>query len=105
MPMTSDGTAERMEEGGEAGLLLRADDGSAYLIPRAALEQYRLSDEGRAALEEQAAEAGDVRGHGQYIGQFSMTMPVWVPVFGPAGYWRTDPYALNTRSGPYPGLR
>ena len=103
--MMSDRAAERTEGADEAGLLLRADDGAAYLIPREALERFRLSDEGQAALEAQLAEAGDVQGHGQYIGQFSMTMPVWIPVFGPAGYWRTDPYRLNTTSGPYPGLR
>ena len=100
--MTSDQTPERTEQTEDIGLLLRADDGSAYLIPRAALEQFRLSDEGRAALESQEAETGDVQGH-QYIGQFSMTMPVWRPVFSNWGYWSTGPYKTDTSY--YPPLR
>ena len=111
--MTSerDRAGERPEgtgEAGEVGLLLRAEDGAAYLIPRAALEHFRLTDEGRAAVEAQLAETagGDVQGH-QYIGQFKMTMPVWHSVWiAPSvGWWSEDPYRLNTSSGPYPGLR
>jgi hypothetical protein len=92
----------------DGGVLLRADDGAAYLIPREALEQFRLSADGVAAVEarlaEVEAEGSDVRGHGQHVGQFSMTMPVWVPVaWGAWGYWWMDPYRIDPKSTGYPG--
>ena len=101
--MTNERT-EGTEQAETIGLLLRADDGTAYLIPQAALEQFRLTDEGKAAVESQQAEAGDVQGHGQYIGQFSMTMPVWRHVTSQWGYWSTEPYRTHT-STYYPPLR
>jgi hypothetical protein len=97
--MAGDQAPGRTEPTDEIGLRLRTDDGTTYLIPRAALETFRLSDKGQAALARQEAEAGDVRGHGQYIGQFSMTMPVWVPVaWGARATGRPAP----TRSIPGP---
>ena len=105
--MPSDQIPERDEQTEDVGLLLRADNGMAYLIPRAALETFRLSDDARAMLESQLteAEAGDVQGH-QYIGQFNMTKPVWMPVaWGAWGYWSTEKYWIDPRSTGYPGLR
>jgi hypothetical protein len=103
--MAGDQAPERTAQPEDLGLLLRADDGTAYLIPRAELERFRLSNEGRAAVEAGVAdaEAGDVRGHGQYIGQFSMTMPVWYPIWT-TGFWMTGPYKTHS-SGYYPPLR
>jgi hypothetical protein len=101
--MTSDQRPERDEQTTDVGLLLRADDGTMYLIPRDALETFRLTDDARAALERHMAEAGDVQGH-QYIGQFSMTRPVWTQLWG-WGYWSNEKYFIDPKSTGYPGLR
>ena len=76
--MSSDGSTAQAER----ALMLRADDGSAYVIPQDALEKFRLSDGELADLEAKVPEARlpargdeDVEGYEQYIGQFRMTMP------------------------------
>ncbi len=100
--MTSDQTGpqtgdQQRESGGEVALLLQAEDGATYLVPMAALEPYRLSDEQRTEMTAHLAAAGsEVQGYdytaanGQFIGHFQPLMAAhapagqfsWAPVIG-----------------------
>jgi len=86
--MTIDQTASRTDEQGEAAgelsLVLRAEDGTAYAIPQAVVEGYRLSDEQWTELEAQIkAEGSDVEGFyygpSGNVGSFAPTMRRLVP--------------------------
>jgi hypothetical protein len=103
--MSTEGSTS--QDTAQQGLLLRAGDGSAYVIPHDALEKFRLSDEALADLEAKVPEArlpasagDDVEGFEQYIGQFRMTTPgnFWGYYFS----WYDVPWSPSP--GGYPGL-
>jgi hypothetical protein len=64
-------TNERDESNGEPCLMVRAEDGTAYAIPRSIVEAHRLSDEQRTELEAHyAADAADTGGFDLSSGGF-----------------------------------
>jgi hypothetical protein len=78
--MSTEQSMEQKQTPPQPCVVLQGEDGSAYLIPQAALDTFRLSDEQRAELQAHSPAADDdVHGH-QYIGQFQMTM--YYPTFG-----------------------
>src|SRR5215212_9933105 len=73
--MTIDQTAPRANDedarAAEPFLLVRAEDGTVFTIPKSIVEAHRLSDEQRAALEAQfAADATDTDGFDLSSGGF-----------------------------------
>ena len=104
--MSENGRASAADE---PHLLVRADDGTAYAIPRSIVEAHRLSGEQWAALQERAQADGlEVAGY-QFIGTFPTGTPgppvrQYDPANPVAGGWdgvglRYIPPQMNLFSG------
>jgi hypothetical protein len=69
--------SEWNETAGEPCLVVGAEDGATYAIPRSIVEAHRLTDEQRVELEARlgADSGGDTAGH-QFIGTFGRSVPM-----------------------------
>jgi hypothetical protein len=65
---------EHDETRSELCLVVPGQDGSVYVVPKDALEPFRVSDEEREDLEAKLSPADEVEGF-QYIGRFVMDTP------------------------------
>lgn len=99
--MTTDQTAPMTgpegEASGEPCLILRADDGTTFVIPASVVEAHRLSDDDQTALEARLKkEGGDVEGfyYGPTgnVGTFAPALSgSWFPLWFLTNTNREDP--------------